>query len=324
MRYFWTLISTFMIAGPAFADIPRDGAWGFQEPATRIMERNWEFHGLLLWIIIPISLFVLGLLIWVVLRYNEKANPVPSKVSHNTLIEIIWTTVPALILVGISGISLPYLYYVDVPPNLEDVQDHAAELEADGKTRQLANFEKNYFPDAAAKGYINIKAQGNQWSWTYTYPDLVDADGYPLEFTAKGVDEGKPSDKNPMGHPLRLLETDYPVVVPVDRYIRYYTAASDVIHAWTVPAFGVKTDAVPGRLNEGWFLVNKTGVYYGQCSELCGKDHAYMPIEVHVVSQIQYDRWAELMIAGQFERAAEGIRQVAANRNKQDTQLASN
>lgn len=324
MRYLFTLVISAFLAAPAFAGIPRDGAWGFQKPVTRIMEKNWEFHGFLLWIIIPISIFVLALLIWVVFRYNRKANPNPSKTTHNIALEFFWTITPALILVAIASVSFPNLYYSDVPPNLEQVQERAAQLEADGKTRQLEKFKKNYFPEAAALGYINIKAQGNQWNWTYTYQDLVDADGYPVEFVANGVDKGRPDDPNKLGNPVRLLATDYPVVVPVNRYIRYYTAASDVIHSWTVPAFGVKTDAVPGRLNEGWFLVNTPGVYYGQCSELCGKDHSYMPIEVHVVSQIQYDRWAELMVAGEFDRAFDGIRQVAENRTDSQTQLASN
>ena len=130
---------------------------------------------------------------------------------------------------------------------------------------------KNNFPDAAAQGFVNVKAQGNQWNWTYSYPDIVDADGFPLEFVSNGIHKGTSADPTDTDLRPRNLAVDYPMVIPAGRYVRYYTAAADVIHSWTVPAFGVKTDAVPGRLNEGWFLVDEPGVYYGQCSELCGR-----------------------------------------------------
>ncbi|MEZ5998957.1 MAG: cytochrome c oxidase subunit II [Hyphomonas sp.] len=309
MRHFIAALGAALFAAPAFASVPTDGAFGFQPAATRIAERIHIFHGLLLWIIIPISLFVLALLLWVIIFHNRRANPVPRKFSHNTLIEVIWTVVPALILVGIASQSFPNLYYQDVPPNLQHVQDKAKSLLADGKSSQYEAFVKEYNPDAAAKGYVNVKVQGNQWNWTYSYPDITDESGYPLEFVSNPLQTGLPSDS---AEGPRNLAVDYPMVVPAGRYIRYYTAAADVIHSFAVPAFAIKTDAVPGRLNEGWFLVDEPGVYYGQCSELCGVNHAYMPIEVRVVPQAQFDRWAQLMLTGDYDAAAASVKTIAA------------
>lgn len=309
------LLATFMslfLAAPALAATPEDGALGFQPSATRIMERVDWFHNYVLVIITIITLFVMFLLLWVIVRYNRKANKEARKFSHNTLIEFIWTVVPALILVAIAGLSFPNLYYQDVPPNLEEVVETANELRADNKTEQLEAYTKNYFPEAAAEGYVNVKAQGNQWNWTYSYPDIVDADGYALEFVSNPVHVGLSTDPTDAASGPRLLSVDYPMVVPAGRYIRYYTAAADVIHSWTVPAFGVKTDAVPGRLNQGWFLVDQPGTYYGQCSELCGVNHAYMPIEVRVVPQAQFDRWVELMQSGDFDAARASVQQIAS------------
>lgn len=308
-----------MLAGPAFAAEPVDGAINMQPAATRIAERVHDFHNVLLVIITAITLLVLALLIWIVVRYNSKANKVSRKFSHNTTIEIVWTVVPALILVGIAGLSFPNLYYQNVPPNLGQVVATSKQLLADGKSAEHQAYTKNYFPDAAEAGYVNVKIQGNQWNWTYTYADIVDDAGIPVEFVSNGIHKGRSSDPT---DGLRLLTTDYPMVVPAGRYIRFYTAAADVIHSWAVPAFAVKVDAIPGRLNEGWFLVNEPGVYYGQCSELCGVDHAYMPIEVRVVSQAQFDAWAELMKAGDFDGAAASVRQVAST--APETQFASN
>lgn len=308
-----------MLAGPAFAAEPVDGAINMQPAATRIAERVHDFHNVLLVIITAITLLVLALLVWIVVRYNSKANKVSRKFSHNTTIEVVWTVVPALILVGIAGLSFPNLYYQNVPPNLGQVVATSKQLLADGKSAEHQAYTKNYFPDAAEAGYVNVKIQGNQWNWTYTYPDIVDEAGIPVEFVSNGIHKGRSSDPT---DGLRLLTTDYPMVVPAGRYIRFYTAAADVIHSWAVPAFAVKVDAIPGRLNEGWFLVNEPGVYYGQCSELCGVDHAYMPIEVRVVSQAQFDAWAELMKAGDFDGAAASVRQVAST--TPETQFASN
>ncbi len=307
-----------LLAAPAYGAQPVDGAIGMQPPATRIAERVHGFHDVLLWIIAAICVLVLVLLVWVILRYNRAVSRTPRKFSHNVAIEIVWTAVPALILVFIAGLSFPNLYYQNVTPNLNQILAEANEL-YEKDPAAYAEFTRNHFPDAAARGFVNVKIQGNQWNWTYTYPDLVDASGMPVEFISNGIHKGKgddPKDARP-----RLLATDYPMVIPAGRYIRYYTRASDVIHAWTVPAFAVKTDAIPGRLNEGWFLVEKPGVYYGQCSELCGVDHAFMPIEVRVVPQAQFDRWAELMKAGDFDGAAASVQQIAAL--EPTTQLAS-
>jgi cytochrome c oxidase subunit 2 len=310
LRLFSLVACLFLMAPAAVAGIPRDGALGFQAPATRIHERVHFFHDVLLVIITAITLFVLALLLWVMIRYNKRVNPNARKFSHNTLVEVVWITVPAIILVGIAGLSFPNLYYQEVTPNLERITERTQELRESGSAAQLEAYLRDHFPEAAALGFVNVKVQGNQWNWTYTYPDIADDTGEPIEFVSNPVHKGRATDPRD-GRP-RLLATDYPMVLPAGRYIRYYTAASDVIHSWTVPAFGIKTDAIPGRLNEGWFLVEQPGVYYGQCSELCGVDHAFMPIEVRVVPQAQFDRWAELMAAGDFDSAAASVQQIAA------------
>lgn len=318
MRHILAALTAALIAAPAYAAEPVDGALGFQPAATRIAERVHEFHVVLLWIITAITLLVLALLLYVMVRYRRSSNPEPRKFSHNTTVEVVWTVVPALILVGIAGLSFPLLYYKDVIPNLGQISATSQQLLADGRSAQHQAFTRNHFPDAAEEGFVNVKVQGNQWNWTYTYPDLVDETGFPVEFVSNPLHRGRADDPDTG---VRLLSVDYPMVIPVDRYVRYYTAASDVIHSWTVPAFGIKTDAIPGRLNEGWFLVNQTGIFYGQCSELCGIDHAYMPIEVRVVPQAQYDRWAELMVAGDFDGAFASVSQIAG---ADTTQFASN
>jgi len=330
VRHLIAALCAAVMAGPALAFVPQDGALGFQPAATRIAERIHIFHHFVLIIIVLITLLVLGLLMWVILRHNRKANPVPKKFSHNTLIEIIWTVVPALILVAIASQSFPNLYYQDVVPNLQQITDKSDAMIADGKTAQHERFAKDYFPEAAEKGFVNVKAQGNQWNWTYTYPDLIDDSGYPLEFVSNPVHVGVSTDgdnyaaatgRTDFASKPKNLAVDYPMVIPEDRFVRYYTAAADVIHSWTVPAFGVKTDAVPGRLNEGWFLVEEPGIYYGQCSELCGVNHAFMPIEVRVVSQAQFDSWAEFMLAGDYEAAYATVDVFAST--EQATQFAA-
>ena len=318
MRYTFAALSAAFLAAPAHAAGPVDGALGFQPAATRIAERVGEFHTVLLWIIVGITLVVSALLVYAMVRYKQSSNKTPRKFSHNTTVEVVWTVVPALILVGIAGLSFPLLYYKDVSPNLAQISATSQQLLAEGRSAQHQAYTRNHFPDAAEAGFVNIKFQGNQWNWTYTYMDLIDDAGFPVEFVANPLHRGR-SDDPATG--VRLLSTDYPLVIPVNRYVRYYTAASDVIHSWTIPAFGIKTDAIPGRLNEGWFLVNQTGTYYGQCSELCGVDHAFMPIEVRVVPQAQYDRWAELMLAGDFDGAVASVSQIAS---VGETRLASN
>ena len=240
------LLATGLMSGPATA-APQPWQMGFQEAASPIAEWIHQFHDLLLILCVIISAFVLLLMIWVSVRFNAKANPTPSKVTHNTLIEVLWTVVPIIILVIIAIPSLRLLYFDRTIP------------EAD----------------------ITIKATGYQWYWGYEYPDIegVSFDSIMLTDEERGPDQP------------RLLAVDNVVVVPVGKIVKMQITASDVIHAWALPAFGVKIDAIPGRLNETWFEATKEGVYYGQCSELCGRDHAFMPIEVHVVSEQDYAAW---------------------------------
>lgn len=249
------------------------GVW-LQEAVSEQAVRVNEFNELLLWIVTVITIFVVALMFYVMWRYRAKANPEPSKTSHNTLIEVIWTVVPIGILVAIGIGSLPLLYYQDTVPETE----------------------------------FAIRVTGNQWNWTYSYPDH---DG--IEFTSTVVPDeafetsprfdpavkaeyeagltqflGRPAQLN-----ARLLDTNNRLVVPVDTKIKVMLTASDVIHAWTIQKVGIKLDAVPGRLNETWFEISKLGTYYGQCSELCGKDHAFMPITVEVVSKEEFAKWVE-------------------------------
>ena len=229
---------------------------GFMEPATEIMRDLVWFHDGLLWMCIIITLFVLVLMIYIMVRFRANANPDPSKTTHNTLLEVVWTTVPILILIVIAVPSFKLLYKQDVIP------------EAD----------------------VTVKAIGNQWYWSYEYPDFEDISFDAVMLTEEDKTTGDYQDR--AGTP-RLLETDTRIVVPVNKTIRVQTTATDVIHAWTIPAFGVKVDAVPGRLNEIWFKAEKEGVYYGQCSELCGIRHGFMPIVVEVVSQEAFDAWVK-------------------------------
>ena len=232
--------------GSAFAELGQPAPWEYklQEAATPVMENITSFHNILLVIITIITLFVLALLIAVVVKFNAKANPVPSKTTHNTLIEVVWTLGPVLILAAIVVPSFKLLFLeLDVP-----------------------------------KADLTIKATGKQWYWSYAYPD-----NGKFEF-----DSLLAQDKQP-----RLLGVDNEMVVPVNKVIRVQTTGADVIHSFALPAFGVKIDAIPGRLNETWFKATKTGWFYGQCSELCGKDHAFMPIAIHVVSDQEFATWVE-------------------------------
>lgn len=243
-------------ASSAFADQPVDWQMSFQAAATGIMEEIAWFEQYTLWFIVPITLFVLALLAIVVVRFREKANPVPSKTSHNTAIEVVWTVGPVVVLLFLAIPSFQLLTNQLTPP---------------------AN------PD------ITVKATGNQWYWSYEY-ELADA---PLSFDSLMVQD---ADRAGLGkedrstYP-RLLAVDNEVVVPVGKTVRVLVTAADVIHAFAMPAFGLKIDAVPGRLNETWFKADREGLYYGQCSELCGKDHAYMPIAIRVVSEEKYNTW---------------------------------
>ena len=233
-------------AGGASAELGQPAPWEFklQEAATPVMENITTFHNLLLWIITIITLFVLALLITVVIKFNARSNPVPSRTTHNTLIEVAWTLIPVLILVAIAVPSFRLLFLeLDVP-----------------------------------KADLTIKATGKQWYWSYAYPD-----NGKFEF-----DSLMAADKAP-----RLLGVDNEMVVPVNKVIRVQTTGADVIHSFAVPSFGIKIDAIPGRLNETWFKATRTGMFYGQCSELCGKDHAFMPIAVRVVSDQEFAAWVE-------------------------------
>lgn len=248
---------------------------GFQEPATPVMERIIDFHNLLLIIITFITVFVMGLLLYVIVRYRASRNPVPSKTTHNTLIEVIWTAVPIMILVVIAVPSFRLLYFMDQVP--------------DEKARE------------AGAPVMNIKAIGSQWYWAYEYAN-IDKNGTSLRFESrlacrgtKDKDTGRTDcqdfEKENGYKPLRLLDTDTRVVVPIGAYVRLQVTATDVLHSWAMPAFGVKLDANPGRLNETWFKATKKGVFYGMCSELCGVDHGFMPIAVEVVSKEKYQAW---------------------------------
>jgi cytochrome c oxidase subunit 2 len=238
--------------GSAWAALgqPVDWQLGFQDAGTPVMEDIVWFHDyLLLGIITAIALFVLVLLIIVMIRFNATRNPTPSRTTHNTLIEVLWTAIPVLILVVIAIPSFKLLFYqLNLPP-------------AD----------------------VTVKATGNQWFWSYTYPDNGN-----FEFNSILV----PTDKLKPGQ-LRLLTVDNEMVVPVNKVVRVQTIGSDVIHSFAVPSFGIKIDSVPGRLNETWFKATREGVYYGQCSELCGRDHAFMPIAVRVVSEQAFNAWIE-------------------------------
>ena len=244
------VMAAMLPSGAALAGLGQPSPWqlGLQQSGTEIMERITSFHDLLLTIITVITLFVLVLLVLVIVRFNAWTNPVPSKTTHNTLLEVAWTLVPVMILVAIAVPSFKLLFFQTVLP----------------------------------PGDITVKAIGKQWYWSYNYPDSK------FEFDSLML-----QDKDRKPDQPRLLAVDNEMVVPVNNVIRVQVIGSDVIHAFAVPSFGVKIDAIPGRLNETWFKATKEGMYYGQCSELCGKDHAYMPIAVRVVSDKDYAAWID-------------------------------
>jgi cytochrome c oxidase subunit 2 len=227
---------------------------GFQTAATPVMEWINSFHYGLLITIIVISAFVLALLIYVMVRFNARANPTPSRTTHNTFIEVVWTLVPVIILVAIAIPSFRLLFYQLTIPAM-----------------------------SAEAGDVTIKATGKQWFWTYSYPDHGNFEFDSLLVRDPNLLKGRP----------RLLAVDNEVVVPVNKNIRVITTGADVIHAFAIPSFGIKIDSIPGRLNETWFRATREGIYYGQCSELCGKDHAFMPIAVRVVSEAEFKTWLE-------------------------------
>jgi len=253
----------------AMAGMGQPSPWqiGFQQSATPIMETITWFHDFLLYIITAITLFVLALLLIVIFKFNSRANPVPSRTTHNTMIEVAWTVIPVIILVVIAVPSFRLLFaQLTIPP-------------AD----------------------LTIKATGKQWFWTYDYPD----NGFAFDSLMVPDKDLKP------GQP-RLLTVDNEIVVPVNKVVRVQVIGADVIHAFAVPSFGIKIDAVPGRLNETWFKATHEGVFHGQCSELCGKDHAFMPITVRVVNDREYAAWLD-----------EAKKKFAANPNENGVTVAA-
>ena len=245
------MVAIVMAGGEALAGLGQPSPWqmGLQESASPVMANLVWFHDFLLYIITAITAFVLVLLLIVVVRFNARANPTPTRTTHNTTLEVLWTIVPVAILVIIAVPSFRLLFFqLNMPP-------------AD----------------------LTVKATGKQWFWTYTYPDSG-----PIEFDSLML-----QDKDRKADQPRLLAVDNAMVVPVNKVVRMQVIGADVIHAFTVPSFGIKIDAIPGRLNETWFKAEKEGIYYGQCSELCGKDHAFMPIEVRVVSEQSFTAWLE-------------------------------
>jgi cytochrome c oxidase subunit II len=227
---------------------PEPWQLGLQKGVTPVMDDIIWFHDFLLWLITVIALFVLVLLVIVMVKFNARNNPVPSRTTHNTTIEVIWTVVPVLILVSIAIPSFRLLFYqLNMP-----------------------------------KADLTVKATGKQWFWSYSYPDSK------FEFDSLMVQE-----KDLKAGQPRLLTVDNEMVVPVNKVVHVLTTGADVIHAFAVPSFGIKIDAIPGRINETWFKAEREGTYYGQCSELCGKDHAFMPIVVRVVNEKDYTAWLD-------------------------------
>ncbi len=238
-----------MVAMPAIAAQPVDGEILFQPAVTPIMHSVNSFHNFMLYIITPITILVMGLLLFVIIRFNTKANPEPSKVTHHWGLEIAWTVIPAVIVLFIAIKSMQLLYF------------------------------ENKMPEAD----MTLKVTGYQWYWGYEYPDHGGINFMSYMIKDKEIDPSKGQ--------VRLLSTDNAVVVPVGKVVRVQVTASDVIHSFAMPSFGIKTDAIPGRLNETWFKVEKPGTYFGQCSEICGTGHAFMPIEIKAVPEAEFAAW---------------------------------
>jgi len=251
MKLFFLIITGLCaLTSLAFAKVGLSENWqlNFQDPATDLMSDIISFHSYILMpIITGISILVLILLLIVAFRFNSSRNPTASTTTHNTLVEVLWTVIPVILLIVIAIPSFRLLYVSETIP----------------------------------KADLTIKAIGNQWYWSYEYPDYGD-----IVFDANMLNDDELSDPK-----LRLLETDTQIVVPINKVVKLQITSNDVLHAWTIPAFGVKMDAVPGRLNETWFKANQEGVFYGQCSELCGPKHSFMPINVKVVSEKEFQEW---------------------------------
>ena len=297
-----TVAAALAASGAAFAAQPEPWQMGFQKAATPVMEQVDEFHDLLLIVITLISLFVLALLVLVLVKFRESKNPTPSKTTHNLLLEVVWTVVPVLILVVIAVPSFRLLYYSDKAP-----EPTAAEK-------------------AAGKTIMSVKATGHQWYWSYEYST---EEGGRLRFESRIACRGTidPDNRKECEEAnqrfqaehkrdvIRLLDVDNEMVLPVGATVRVYVTAADVIHAWTIPASGAKVDAVPGQTNETWVRFTRPGWYFGQCSEICGQDHAYMPIALRVVSAEDYKAW----LAGAWKKAVEDSDGFSVVREPQKT-----
>ena len=262
-------VTTLTLAGSVAAEalqeigVPKAQAMGFQPASTPVAVEAQGLETMVMWIIGVITVFVCGLMLYVIIRFNAKANPVPAKFTHNTPVEVAWTLIPILVLVFIGSFSLPALF--------DQMEIPAADL--------------------------TVKVTGNQWFWSYAYPDAnVAFDSVLLE----------KKDLEAAGYPQSsyLLAVDNALVVPVNKVVKVEMTGADVIHAWAVPAFAVMHSAVPGRLGETWFKATQEGIYFGQCTALCGQGHAYMPIEVKVVSQEAYDKWLEQAKGGNYQLAS--------------------
>lgn len=262
--------------------LPKPWQLNFQEAATPVMEQLNDMHDLLLVMCFAISIFVLVMLVYISVRFSRKRNPVPSKNSHNTKLEIIWTTIPILILVAIA----------------------------------IPSLRLHYFMERSVDAEITLKVVGYQWYWHYEYPDNggINFDSYMLK------------DKDLKSGDHRLLAVDNRLVVPVDTKIRVLITGADVIHAFAVPAFGIKRDAIPGRLNDTWFKATKIGTFYGQCSELCGVGHGFMPIVVDVVSKEDFAKWVETKKkeAGIIDKVEASVAEDTASNNKTSNNKTKN
>jgi len=255
----------------AHADIARPWQLGFQEPQSPVMKDVVWFHDVLLVIITLITLFVLGLLLYIAVKFNEKSNPVPSKTTHNSTLEVLWTAIPILILVVIA----------------------------------VPSFKLLYFQDRTTKYEMTFKVTGHQWYWSYEYPDHGN-----IKFNSNMVQTADLKKGQP-----RLLTVDNPVYLPINTNIRLLLTASDVIHSWALPALIQKTDNVPGRINESWVHINKPGTYYGQCSELCGVNHGFMPVMVKAVTKEEFAAWvakAKKKFASDDDQTTQKLAQTSA------------
>ena len=238
-----------------FVDLPHKGQMNLHEPATPVMERLVSLHTGLLWVISVITLFVMGLMAYVMVRFRASANPTPTTTTHNTLVEVAWTVIPIIILVGIAIPSFRLLYYMD-------------------RAKEVG---------------LTVKVTGNQWFWVYEYPDLK------IEYESRMLQKADWEKLSPEGKENRpwllAVQDNQELVVPAGVNVRVLITSADVMHAWAVPAFGVKQDAIIGRNNETWFNVTREGLYYGQCSQICGNLHSQMPIAVRAVSKADFDKW---------------------------------